>query len=155
MLNIGDHAPNFSLPTQLGNNFNLSTHQGQQVVVYFYPKDDTPGCTAQACDLRDNMASLQAAGVIVIGISKDTVAKHQKFTEKFNLNFALGADETGQTLEAYGVWVEKSMYGRKYMGIERSTFLIDTTGRISHIWCNVKVPGHVAAIKAAITMELK
>ena len=155
MLNIGDQAPDFSLPTQLGGIFSLSAQRGQQIVVYFYPKDDTPGCTAQACDLRDNMASLQAAGVVVIGISKDSVAKHQKFAEKFNLNFALGADEAGQTLEAYGVWVEKSMYGKKYMGIERSTFLIDKTGHISHMWRNVKVPGHVAAIKTAINMELK
>jgi thioredoxin-dependent peroxiredoxin len=149
-LNIGDRAPDFSLPTQLGHVFNLGAHLGQPVVVYFYPKDDTPGCTAQACDLRDNMGSLQAQGVSVIGISKDSVAKHQKFAEKFNLNFALGADETGHVLEAYGVWVEKSMYGKKYMGIERSTFLIDKTGCISHIWRNVKVPGHVAEIKKAL-----
>lgn len=146
MLKIGDKAPNFTLPTQTGTDFSLTNHQGQPVVVYFYPKDDTPGCTAQACDFRDNMAQLQKLGAVVVGISKDSVAKHQKFADKYTLNFTLAADEAGDVLEAYGVWVEKSMYGKKYMGIERSTFMVDANGHITHIWRKVSVPGHVAEV---------
>jgi thioredoxin-dependent peroxiredoxin len=149
-LNIGDKAPNFTLPTQLGSDFSLSAHMGKPVVVYFYPKDDTSGCTAQACDFRDNMGQLQKQGVAIIGISKDNVATHQKFADKYQLNFALGADEAGEACQAYGVWVEKSMYGKKYMGIERSTFVVDAKGYITHIWRKVSVPNHVAQVAEAV-----
>ena len=123
--------------------------KGQTVVVYFYPKDDTPGCTTQACDFRDHINTLKAQNIQVIGISKDNLKSHEKFKEKFSLNFPLAADETGKTVEAYGAWGEKSMYGKKYMGIIRSTFLIDADGVIQQIWRNVKVNDHVQDILKA------
>ena len=141
-LKIGSKAPDFTLPS-IDGDVRLSDFKGKTVVVYFYPKDDTPGCTAEACDFRDTLVRLKRTGAVVLGISKDSVKKHQKFAEKYDLNFPLLADEDGKTVEAYGVWVEKSMYGKKYMGIERATFLIDDNGKIAHIWNNVKVPGHV------------
>lgn len=149
ILAIGKKAPDFSLPATDGETIHLRDLKGQPVIVYFYPKDDTPGCTAQACDFRDSFNALKKSGIAVIGISKDSVKAHEKFTEKYDLNFPLASDETGKTLEAYGVWVEKSMYGKKYMGIERSTFLIDHEGNLAQEWRKVSVPGHVAEVLAA------
>ena len=150
ILQIGDQAPDFSLPAADAQTLSLKDMRGRIVVLYFYPKDDTPGCTTQACDFRDSFNALQSQGVTVIGVSKDSVAKHKKFKEKFGLNFPLASDESGATVQAYGVWVEKSMIGKKYMGIDRSTFLIDENGLVQNIWRNVKVPGHVAAVLASI-----
>lgn len=142
-LKVGDKAPDFTLPADGDSEVSLSSFKGQKVVVYFYPKDDTPGCTTEACDFRDNMKRLEQSGIKIIGISKDTAQKHDKFKTKHDLNFTLASDAQDQICEAYGTWTEKNMYGRKYMGIERSTFLIDETGTITHIWRKVKVPGHV------------
>lgn len=153
-LEIGQKAPDFTLPATGGQTITLSALQGNPVVVYFYPKDDTPGCTTEACNFRDSMNILQKTGVTVIGISKDGIKSHEKFKEKFGLNFPLASDEEGKTLDDYGVWVEKSMFGKKYMGIERATYLIDQNGRIARIWRNVSVPGHVDEILAAVK-ELK
>lgn len=147
---IGKSAPDFTLPTDGNGKLSLSDFKGQNVVIYFYPKDDTPGCTTESCDFRDNIAAFNTLNAKIIGISKDSVKSHDKFKTKFDLNFPLASDEDGTVCEAYGVWKEKSMYGKKYMGIERSTFLIDKNGKIAQIWQPVKVPGHVAEVKAAI-----
>lgn len=129
-LAIGDMAPDFTLLNDEGTPVTLSALRGKTVVIYFYPKDDTPGCTTQSCGFRDNYAMMQAAGAVVLGISPDGVASHAKFKQKFSLPFALLADTEHTVCEAYGVWGEKSMYGKKYMGIERSHFVIDENGRI-------------------------
>ena len=150
----GSKAPEIDLPTDNGGNFRLSDMKGETVLVYFYPKDDTPGCTAQACSLNENLKSLERLGVAVVGISKDSVKKHDKFKAKYDLQFPLASDEEGDVCERYGVWVEKSMYGRKYMGIERTSFLIDADGKIAKIWPKVKVDGHTEEVLAAIK-ELK
>jgi peroxiredoxin Q/BCP len=142
-LRVGDKAPAFSMKTDGGGKISLSQLKGQNVVLYFYPKDDTSGCTAQACGFRDSLPKFGKIDAAVIGVSRDSVESHDKFKKKHKLNFALGSDETGKVTEEYGVWVEKSMYGRKYMGIERATFLIDGKGVIRGIWRKVKVPGHV------------
>lgn len=149
-LAVGDKAPDFTLPTDNDGSVTLSQLKGKPVVIYFYPKDDTPGCTKEACGFRDNMARLQKNGVTVIGISKDSAKKHDKFKEKYDLNFPLASDEDCKVCEAYGSWVEKSMYGRKYMGIDRSTFLIDAKGKLAKIWRKVKVTGHVDDVLQAI-----
>ena len=143
-------APQFSLPDQEGNLVNLKDFLGNKVLVYFYPKADTPGCTTQACSLRDAWKELKQAGVTVLGISPDNVAAQKKFAGKFSLNFALLADEDHAVAEAYGVWVEKMNYGKTYMGIERSTFLIDADGKIAQAWRKVKVKGHVDAVLDAV-----
>lgn len=143
---IGDKAPTFSLPTDEGNTVTLADFAGQGLVLYFYPKDDTPGCTKEAIGFTEQADAFADAGVAVLGVSKDTVAKHAKFREKHGLSVILGADEDGKTVEDYGVWVEKNMYGRKYMGIERATFLIDGDGIIREIWRKVRVKGHVDAV---------
>jgi peroxiredoxin Q/BCP len=148
-LQVGDRAPSFDLATDGGGKISLSKFKGQKVVLYFYPKDDTSGCTAQACGFRDTMPKFGKGDCVVIGVSRDSVASHDKFKKKYDLNFTLGADESGKVTEDFGVWVEKSMYGRKYMGIERSTFLIDGKGVIRGIWRKVKVPGHVEEVLAA------
>ena len=148
-LSEGDQAPDFSIPTDGGGTINLSDLKGKPVVLYFYPKDDTPGCTKEACGFRDALPDFSGVGATIIGVSKDKVAKHDKFKAKFDLNFPLGSDEDGVVCEAYGTWVEKSMYGRKYMGIDRATFLIAADGSIAKIWRKVKVPGHVDAVLAA------
>lgn len=149
-LNVGDKAPDFTMPTNGGGEVSLATLKGKPVVLYFYPRDDTPGCTKEACGFRDALPDFTGAGgVEIIGVSRDTVAKHDKFKAKYDLPFTLGADETGAVTEAYGVWVEKSMYGKKSMGIERSTFLIDGNGVIRGVWRKVKVPGHVEEVLAA------
>lgn len=145
-LKTGSKAPDFTLPADGGENVTLSAFKGQPVILYFYPKDDTSGCTKEACDFRDNMSALKKLKVQVIGISKDSVKKHDKFKEKYELNFPLVSDEDGKICDKYGVWVEKSMYGKKYMGIERSTFLIDADGKIAHIWRKVSVTDHVTDI---------
>lgn len=149
-LAVGDKAPDFSLPTDNGEVISSSDFKGKKVIVYFYPKDATPGCTQEACSFRDNNLKFKEKNTIIIGISKDSIKSHENFKEKQRLNFSLASDETGKICEKYGVWVEKSMYGRKYFGIERSTFLIDEQGKIAQIWRNVKVPGHVEAVLGAV-----
>lgn len=149
-LTIGDEAPDFTLPTDSGNSVTLSSLRGKKVVLYFYPKDDTPGCTTQACNFRDSISNIRSNNASVLGISKDDVQSHKKFKEKYGLNFPLLSDESGQVCEEYGVWAEKSMYGRTYMGIERTTFLIDENGVIARIWNKVSVPGHVDEIEAEL-----
>jgi peroxiredoxin Q/BCP len=141
-LDIGQAAPDFTLPRDGGGTVSLSDFRGRNVVLYFYPKDDTPGCTREAVSFTERAADFEAANTVVIGVSRDTVAKHEKFRDKYGLGVILGADEDGKVCEAYGVWVEKSLYGRKYMGIERATFLIDAEGRLAQIWRKVKVVGH-------------
>jgi peroxiredoxin Q/BCP len=143
---IGDKAPDFTLPTDGNGTVTLSKLRGKPVVLYFYPKDDTSGCTAQACGFRDSFPDYGKTGATVIGVSRDSVASHDKFKKKHALPFTLAADTEGKVTEAYGVWVEKSMYGRKYMGIERSTYLIDKDGVVRGAWRKVKVPGHVAEV---------
>ena len=149
-LKVGDKAPAVALKTDGGGKVSLSGLKGQNVVLYFYPKDDTSGCTAEACGFRDNLPKFGKMDAVVIGVSRDSAESHDKFKKKHKLNFALGADETGKVTEEYGVWVEKSMYGRKYMGIERATFLIDGKGKIAAIWHKVKVPGHVEEVLKAV-----
>lgn len=145
-LSIGDTAPSFTLPIDEGGSITLSDLIGKRVIVYFYPKDATSGCTAEACSFRDEKPKFDKKNVIIIGISKDSIKSHKKFKEKEGLNFILASDETGEVCEKYGVWAEKSMYGKKYFGIERSTFLIDEKGKIAKIWRKVSVPGHVDEI---------
>ena len=145
----GTSAPDFTLPADGGATITLSALRGKPVVVYFYPKDDTSGCTSQAIAFSAAKAGFDALGVQIIGISPDSAAKHDKFKTKHDLTIQLAADEEKSAAEAYGVWVEKSMYGKKYMGIERSTFLIDADGKIVRAWRKVKVPGHVDEVLAA------
>lgn len=146
----GDAAPDFTMPTDGGGSVSLSDLKGKPVILYFYPKDDTPGCTKQACGFRDALPDFSAADATIIGVSKDKVAKHDKFKAKYELNFTLASDEDCAVCEAYGSWVEKSMYGKKYMGIDRSTFLIDADGKLAKVWRKVKVPGHVDAVLDAV-----
>jgi thioredoxin-dependent peroxiredoxin len=151
---VGDKAPDFTLPTDGGGSLSLKALKGQPVVLYFYPKDDTSGCTAEACAFRDNVHDFSKIKAKIVGISRDSVASHDKFKKKFKLPFPLASDEEGKVCEAYGVWVEKSMYGRKYMGIEQSTFLIDAKGVIRNLWRKVKVPGHAEEVlKAAAALK--
>ena len=145
-LQPGDAAPDFDLPSDGGGHVRLADFKGKKLVLYFYPKDDTSGCTSEAQAFTAAAADFKAAGAAVVGVSKDSVKSHDKFKAKYDLNFPLGSDAEGKAVEAYGVWVEKSMYGRKYMGVERSTFLIDADGRLRHIWRKVKIPGHVAEV---------
>jgi thioredoxin-dependent peroxiredoxin len=145
-LKPGDKAPDFTLPTDGAGRLTLSKLKGKKVILYFYPKDDTSGCTAEACGFRDNLPHFGKTDAVVIGVSRDSVASHDKFKKKHELPFTLVADEDGKVCEAYGTWVEKSMYGRKYMGIERATFLIDEKGVIRNVWRKVKVGGHVEAV---------
>tara|TARA_X000001036_G_scaffold79758_1_gene71422 strand:- start:405 stop:887 length:483 start_codon:yes stop_codon:yes gene_type:complete len=154
-LEDGMLAPLFSAEDSAGNIWNLSEILAEQkrVVLYFYPKDSTPGCTTQACDFRDNMAALGSADVAVFGISKDSAKSHQNFTEKQSLNFPLLLDTEGKLLEQYGVWREKKNYGRTYMGISRSTFVIETDGTLSLAKYGVKAKGHVARILAHLELE--
>lgn len=149
-LKTGDKAPTFKLPATGGKTLSLKDFAGKPLVLYFYPKDDTSGCTAESCDFRDNIAVFKRIGAAVAGLSKDSVASHEKFVKKYDLNFPLLSDEGCKVCDAYGTWVQKSMYGRKYMGIERSTFLIDGAGRIAAIWRKVKVSDHVAEVLEAL-----
>lgn len=148
-LSIGDKAPGFSLPTDRNTTLSLKELKGKNVVLYFYPKDDTPGCTVEAKDFRDHLKEFDNADTIILGASKDSVKSHEKFKEKFCLPFPLLSDEEGTLCADYGVWVEKSMYGKKYMGIERTTYLIDKNGVIKNIWRKVKVDGHVEEVLKA------
>jgi thioredoxin-dependent peroxiredoxin len=145
----GDIAPDFELPTDGGGQAHLKDLMGKPVVIYFYPKDDTSGCTAQAIAFNGLRAKFAAAGATVIGISPDSAVSHDKFKQKHDLKIALAADPERAAIEAYGVWKEKSMYGRKYFGVERSTFVIGRDGRIARIWRKVKVPGHADEVLAA------
>jgi thioredoxin-dependent peroxiredoxin len=145
-LEVGKKAPEFEAKDQNGNLVKLSDFKGKKVVLYFYPKDNTPGCTAQACNLRDNYEALQKAGYVVLGVSSDSEKSHQKFIEKQNLPFTLLADEDLKVHEAYGTWVEKSMYGRKYMGTARTTFVIDENGNLSEIIEKVNTKEHTKQI---------
>jgi thioredoxin-dependent peroxiredoxin len=150
MLEAGAKAPAFSLETDDETTITLKDLKGKKVVLYFYPKDDTPGCTKEAIAFSADIAKFKRAGAQIIGVSRDTVAKHQKFKNKHDLKVILGADTDGAVTEKYGVWVEKNMYGRKYMGIERSTFLIDEKGVIRQIWRKVKVAGHAQDVLNAV-----
>ncbi|MDE3123467.1 MAG: thioredoxin-dependent thiol peroxidase [Paracoccaceae bacterium] len=150
MTEIGETAPDFTLPRDGGTEITLSALRPKAVVLYFYPKDDTPGCTTEALDFTAAAAEFEAAGAIVVGISKDPVKKHDKFVAKHSLGIALASDEASDVCERYGVWVEKSMYGKTYFGIERATFLIDGAGRIARVWRKVSVKGHVAEVLDAV-----
>lgn len=143
-------APDFSLKDPEGKIHSLSDYAGRWLVLYFYPKDDTPGCTKEACSFRDNLPHFEKIDAAILGVSKDTLEKHEKFIKKFDLNFPLASDEDGSVCEAYGTWGEKSLYGRKYMGIDRATFLIDANGKIAKIWRKVKVDGHTEEVMAAL-----
>ncbi|MDO8289569.1 MAG: thioredoxin-dependent thiol peroxidase [Parvibaculum sp.] len=149
-LEAGVKAPAFTLPADDGRTASLKDFKGKTLVLYFYPKDDTPGCTTEALDFTAQKAAFARAGAVVVGVSKDTVAKHGKFRDKHGLKIQLLSDETGEMLEAYGVWAEKSLYGRKFMGINRTTFLIDAKGVIAQIWPKVKVKGHADEVLAAV-----
>jgi thioredoxin-dependent peroxiredoxin len=149
-LAVGQPAPAFSGLTQDGKKVSLSDFKGKNVVLYFYPKDDTPGCTVEACNFRDAHGSLLKKGAVVIGVSPDPTKSHLKFAEKFSLPFPLIADEDKSIVQAYGVWTEKSMYGKKYMGVERSTFVIDGHGKIKAIFRKVKPDKHVDEVIAAL-----
>jgi thioredoxin-dependent peroxiredoxin len=146
----GDKAPAFKLSDDAGKAVSLSDFKGKKVILYFYPKDSTPGCTTQACSFRDNLNRLGKSGAVVLGVSADSVESHRKFKEKQGLNFPLLSDPDHKALDAYGVWQEKSLYGRKFMGIVRTTFIIDETGKIAKIFPKVKVNGHVDEVLAGL-----
>lgn len=146
MVQKGDRAPGFSLPSDEESLVTLGELKGKKVVLYFYPKDDTSGCTTQACGLRDTLPRIDEQGAVVLGVSPDPVSSHQKFRDKYQLNFPLLSDDDHQVAEAYGVWKEKSMYGRKYWGIERSTFVIDEDGIVLEVWRKVKPKGHAEMV---------
>jgi peroxiredoxin Q/BCP len=150
MVEKGTPAPDFALASDSGDIVRLSSFKGRRVVLYFYPKDDTPGCTSQACDLRDAMPTVEGLDAVVLGVSPDPVSSHVKFREKFQLNFPLLADEEHIVAEAYGVWKQKSLYGRKYMGVERSTFIIDEDGMVQEAWRKVRPGGHAERVVAAL-----
>lgn len=145
-IDVGDKAPEFSAPTDGGGTASLKALKGKKVVLYFYPKDDTPGCTTEACGFRDALPDFAKTGAEIFGVSKDSVTRHDKFKAKHELPFTLIADEDGSLCEAYGVWQEKKNYGKTYMGIVRSTFLIDEKGRIAAAWRNLRVKGHVEKV---------
>jgi peroxiredoxin Q/BCP len=147
---VGKKAPDFTAPTDGGKKLKLSELRGKPVVLYFYPKDDTPGCTTEACGFRDAAPDFKKLKAQVIGISKDSVARHDKFKAKYGLNFPLVSDEDGKICEKYGTWIEKSLYGRKYMGIDRATFLIDKDGVVRNVWNKVKVAVHVDEVRDAL-----
>ena len=147
---IGEQAPAFSAVGNDGKTHSLASYKGKPVVLYFYPRDDTPGCTVEACDFRDNLGRVTAKGAVVLGVSRDTIKSHDKFTTKFSLNFPLLADEDLAVHQAYGAWGTKNMYGKEVEGTIRSTFLIDAKGVVQQAWRKVKVPGHVDAVLAAL-----
>jgi len=150
MVSVGDPAPPFSLPADDGSSLSLADFAGRRLVLYFYPKDDTAGCTAQACELRDDLPAFSVLDADVVGVSPDSVASHVKFKAKYDLNFPLLSDPEHALSQAFGVWKEKSMYGRTYMGIERSTFIIDEEGRIARVWRKVKPRGHAVMVRDAL-----
>ena len=149
-LKVGQKAPEFTVVNDEGQKVKLSEFKGKKVVLYFYPKDDTPGCTTEACAFRDGIDEIKSHGAVVIGVSTDSVESHKKFKDKFDLNFPLLADADKKIVQAYGTWKEKSMYGKKYMGIERTTYIIDEDGKISHIFPKVKVDRHYEEVLAAL-----
>lgn len=149
-IEAGSKAPDFSLPSDDGGKVKLSALKGQPVVLYFYPKDDTPGCTRQACAFRDRQGQLSKLGVAVLGVSADNLASHARFRDKHKLNFPLLADVDHAVAERYGAWREKNLYGKKSMGIQRSTFLIDASGKVAKVWKRVQVDGHDAQVVEAI-----
>lgn len=150
MLKEGDKAPNFKLPKDGGGDFELSAAKGKTVVLYFYPKDDTSGCTKEAVNFTEKLNDFTASGALVIGVSPDSAKSHDKFKQKHQLGVTLVADEDKKAIQDYGVWAEKKMYGKAYMGVDRSTFLIDKTGKIARVWRGVKVPGHADEVLEAI-----
>ncbi len=150
MIEEGKKAPPFALPSDAGETVTLSSLKGKKVVLYFYPKDNTSGCTREACDFRDNMARVKKSGAVVIGVSPDSLKSHKGFKDKYALPFTLLSDEKKEMLEQYGVWKEKSMYGRKYMGVERTTVIIDSAGRVARIFPKVRVEGHAEEVLAAL-----
>lgn len=150
MPDVGDKAPDFDLPTDGGGRARLADYAGKTLVLYFYPKDDTPGCTTEAQAFEAARDAFAKAGAAIVGVSKDTPRKHDRFKEKHGLGFTLASDEGGEMLERYGVWIEKTLYGRQYMGIDRATFLVGPDGVIRRIWRKVKVAGHAAEVLAAI-----
>lgn len=149
-LDVGQPAPDFTAASDGGGTVSLAALKGKNVIVYFYPKDDTPGCTKEACAFQEAEADFSGADAVVIGVSKDSAASHDKFKQKYGLGFPLIADTDGAICEAFGVWVEKMNYGKKYMGIERSTFLIDKQGVVQKVWRKVKVDGHAAKVLEAL-----
>lgn len=150
MLEVGKKAPQFTLKDQSGKTVSLKDFLGKQIVLYFYPKDDTPGCTKEACNFRDDFSEIKKARAVILGVSADSVEKHKKFIDKYNLPFMLLSDEKKKVLEKYGVWQEKNMYGRKYMGIVRSTFIIDEKGKLKKIFPKVKVTNHNKEVLEAL-----
>ena len=146
MLSVGDKAPDFSLMSSDGKTISLKDFRGKKIVLYFYPKDDTPGCTKEACSFSENLARVRKKGAEVFGISADSLKSHQKFVEKYELSFRLLSDESKEMIRMYDVWKQKSFLGKKYMGIERTTFIIDEQGRIAHIFSKVKVAGHTEEV---------
>jgi peroxiredoxin Q/BCP len=152
-LKVGQKAPDFAVSDDAGKNVKLSDFKGKNVILYFYPKDDTPGCTKEACAFRDGISEIQDHGATVLGVSTDSVESHKKFRDKYELNFPLLADTDKNIVEAYGVWKEKSMYGKTYMGVERTTFVIDKSGKISHIFPKVKVDEHYDQVLEALEEE--
>ncbi|WBQ11566.1 thioredoxin-dependent thiol peroxidase [Hyphomonadaceae bacterium ML37] len=148
-IKAGDKAPGFTAPADGGREVSLAQFAGKPIVLYFYPKDDTPGCTKQAIGFSELADDFAAAGAVVVGVSKDTAAKHDKFRDKHGLKVILASDAEGDMCERYGVWVEKSMYGKTYLGIERATFLIGADGKVARVWRKVKVPGHVEEVLEA------
>ncbi|HZC68222.1 MAG TPA: thioredoxin-dependent thiol peroxidase [Nitrospirales bacterium] len=149
-LQVGDKAPDFSLPDQDGKTVSLKSLKGKQVVLYFYPKDDTPGCTKEACGFRDSLRTIEKANTVVLGVSMDDAVSHHKFIKKYSLPFTLLCDEDGKVSKAYAVYKKKNMYGKTYWGIERSTFIIDETGKLKALFRKVKVDGHVGEVQAAL-----
>ncbi len=149
-LKVGDIAPNFSLPSSTGKNISLNDLIGKKIVLYFYPKDDTPGCTKEACSFRDKISQFQKKNVIIYGVSADSIESHKKFIQKYSLPFPLLSDENKYMLKTYGVWKEKSFMGKKYLGIERTTVIIDENGIIKNIFDNVKVEKHIEEILTAL-----
>ena len=149
-IDVGSPAPDFTAPTDGGGALALSSLKGRTVILYFYPKDDTSGCTSEACAFQEALPDFSAADAVVLGVSKDSPASHDKFKAKYSLAFTLVSDTDGKICEDYGVWVEKSMYGRKYFGIERATFLIDAQGVVRKVWRKVKVTGHSKDVLAAV-----
>ena len=150
MIEQGTPAPDFTLPRDGGGEVTLSELRGKTVVLYFYPKDDTSGCTKEAQGFSEHIDAFDSAGAVVLGVSKDSVSKHDKFRDKYDLKVTLLSDDESDVCERYGVWVEKSMYGKSYMGIERATFLIDGEGVVREVWRKVKVPGHVEEVLGAV-----
>lgn len=150
MVAVGDKAPDFKLQADDGRALSLKDFRGKKVVLYFYPKDDTSGCTAEACSFRDNLARVTSKGAVVLGVSRDDHASHEKFRDKYHLNFPLLSDDEGKITEAYGVWKKKTLYGKTFMGIERTTFLIGEDGKVAKVWPKVKVEGHTDEVLASL-----